>query len=174
MASPGQPIWHITLIAAIPPFCTIIALPLWSAFSDRLRERYWCAIVPMFIAGLGWLMAAWLHSAPLQMLGLTIAGVASTPVWSLFFTMPSAVLPRSAHAAGIAFLNTIGMCGAATAPAVMGYLRDKTGGFSAPMTLIGIALMVGALLVLFVPRYLLVGSGVKPRSRPEATAQGAA
>jgi ACS family 4-hydroxyphenylacetate permease-like MFS transporter len=162
MSRPDQPYWLTGLIAAIPPLCTLIAMPIWSAYSDRRKERFWTSIIPMALAGGGWIMAALLDEPVLRLLGLVIAGVCSTPVWSLFFTMPSAVLPRTAHAAGIAFMNTIGMCGAATAPMIMGVLRDRTGGFSAPMTVIGVALIAGALLMLLVPRHLLVGDGSQP------------
>ena len=170
MSRPDQPYWMTGLIAAIPPLCTLIAMPIWAAYSDRRRERFWSSIIPMAVAGLGWIMAAILTDPAMRLLGLVVAGVASTPVWSLFFTMPSAVLPRSAHAAGIAFMNTIGMCGAATAPMVMGVLRDMTGGFSAPMTVIGLSLIVGASLMLLVPRYLLIGDGTPPQALKSSAA----
>ena len=174
MSRPDQPSWLTGIIAAIPPLCTLIAMPIWSAYSDKRKERFWTSIIPMAIAGGGWIMAAVLTEPALRLLGLVIAGVASTPVWSLFFTMPSAVLPRSAHAAGIAFMNTIGMCGAATAPMVMGVLRDSTGGFTAPMIVIGLALIVGASLMLLVPRYLLMGDGSQPAAPLQKPAPGTA
>ena len=61
-----------------------------------------------------------------------------------------------------AFMNTLGMVGASTAPLVIGYLRDRTGGFSAPMTAIGCAVIAGAAVMLFVPRHLLTGTGEAP------------
>jgi ACS family 4-hydroxyphenylacetate permease-like MFS transporter len=161
ISSPNQPFWLTGIISGGPYIFAIAAIPLWSAFSDRIKERYWTAILPMVVAGCGWLAAALLHSGPLQYAGLVVASVASLSVWSLFFTMPSAIIPRTAHAAGIAFMNTIGMCGASVAPLVMGILKDRTGGFTAPMTIIGIALIVGGGVMLLVPRYLLVGDGVR-------------
>jgi ACS family tartrate transporter-like MFS transporter len=161
MSRPDQPYWLTGLLASGPYLCAIVAIPFWSAYSDRKKERYWCAILPMAVGGCGWLIAALAPNAPTQYLGLVIAQLFTLPVWSLFFTMPSAVLPRPAHATGIAFMNTIGMVGASTAPLIIGYLRDTTGGFTAPMIVIGCAVLCGAAIMLLVPRYLLVGDGGK-------------
>jgi ACS family 4-hydroxyphenylacetate permease-like MFS transporter len=171
MTGQGTAYWVTGLLAAIPPLATAIALPLWSARSDKAKERYWHSIIPIVFGASGWIAAGSFSWAPLQLLGLTVAGVCTTAVWSLFFTMPSAVLPRQAHAVGIAFMNTIGMLGTALSPLMIGYLRDKTGGFSAPMIFIGCTLLVGAALMLFVPRRLLVGDG---GAAPVAVAKAAA
>lgn len=159
MTPPGTAYWITGLLAAIPPLATAIALPLWSAKSDRAKERYWHSILPMVLGAFGWIVAALSTNQVVQLLGLTAAGVFSMAVWSLFFTMPSAVLPRRAHAVGIAFMNTIGMCGAATFPLIIGVLRDRTGGFTASMIFVGLAILAGAALMLFVPKFLLTGDG---------------
>ena len=170
MTGPTTPFWVTGMLAAIPPLATAIALPIWSKRSDTRKERYWHAIIPTVLGGLGWILAALAASPVAQLLGLTIAGVCSTSVWSLFFAMPSAVLPRRAHAVGIAFMNTIGMCGAATMPLVIGILRDNTGGFTAPMIFVGCALIAGASLMLFVPRRLLSGDGSLAPAQPRTAA----
>ncbi len=113
----------------------------------------------MVLGAFGWIVAALSTNQVVQLLGLTAAGVFSMAVWSLFFTMPSAVLPRRAHAVGIAFMNTIGMCGAATFPLIIGVLRDRTGGFAGSMIFVGLAILAGAGLMLFVPKFLLTGDG---------------
>lgn len=163
ISRPDQPYWLTGLLSAGPYLFAILAIPAWSAFSDRIKERYWCAIVPMAIGGLGWIIAALAPTSQTQYVGLVMAQLFTLPVWSLFFTMPSSVLPRTAHATGIAFMNTIGMIGASVAPLVIGYLRDTTGGFTAPMTVIGVAVVAGATIMLLVPRHLLVGTGEDTR-----------
>ncbi len=162
ISRPDQPYWVTGLLSAGPYLLAIATIPFWSAFSDRRKERYWCAIIPMAIGGCGWIIAALAPTAQTQYAGLVIAQLFTLPVWSLFFTMPSSVLPRTAHATGIAFMNTIGMIGASTAPLVIGYLRDTTGGFTAPMTAIGCAVIAGAAAMLLVPRHLLIGTGEAP------------
>ena len=171
MSRPDQPYWLTGLLTSGPYLLAIFAIPFWSAFSDRVRERYWCAIVPMAIGGCGWLIAALAPNPPTQYAGLVIAQLFTLPVWSLFFTMPSSALPRSAHATGIAFMNTIGMIGASTAPLTIGVLRDSTGGFTIPMIVIGCAVICGAAIMLLVPRYLLVGTGEGPVKAAAAPAE---
>ncbi len=159
ISSPTQPYWVTGLLSSGPYLLAIAAIPLWSAFSDRVKERYWNVIVPMAIGGGGWIVAALAPSAPMQYAGLVAAQLFTLPVWSLFFTMPSSVLPRNAHAAGIAFMNTVGMVGASVAPLLIGVLRDSTGGFTAPMVMVGASVVCGAAVMLLLPRHLFVGSG---------------
>ena len=75
-----------------------------------------------------------------RLTALVVASVTTIAAWPIFFTMPAAVLPREAHPAGIAFLNTIGIIGGALSPLIMGILRDRTGSFGAPMAVMGAAL----------------------------------
>jgi len=163
MSSPNQPYWMTGVLAAGPYLLAIAAIPLWSLYSDRLKERYWCIIAPMAIGGFGWIIAALAPNSALQYIGLVMSQLFTLPVWSLFFTLPSSVLPRPAHPTGIAFMNTIGMAGASTTPLVIGILRDYTGGFTIPMVVVGASVALGAMILLLVPRYLLVGSGADMR-----------
>ncbi len=153
----GTPYWLIGLITAVPSLCTIAAIPLWSWRSDRRKERYWHCIGPVLIGAIAWEVAAAARQPVVQMTALTVASVTTIAAWPIFFTLPAAVLPRHAHAAGIAFLNTIGIIGAAISPIIMGVLRDLTGSFAAPMAVMGIILGLGAALVFVVPRRLLNG-----------------
>jgi ACS family 4-hydroxyphenylacetate permease-like MFS transporter len=162
ISSPTQPFWVTGLLSSGPYLLAIAAIPLWSAYSDRVQERYWTVIVPMAIGGFGWIVAALAPTPALQYAGLVAAQLFTLPVWSLFFTMPSSVLPREAHAAGIAFMNTIGMVGASIAPLVIGVLRDQTGGFTAPMLVVGASVVCGAATMLLLPRHPFVGAGEAP------------
>jgi fucose permease len=92
------------------------------------------------------------------MAALVVASVSTIAAWPIVFTMPAAVLPRTAHPAGIAFLNTVGIGGAAVSPLIMGIIRDQTGSFGLAMAVMGVILAVGAGLVFLVPRRLLNGS----------------
>jgi ACS family 4-hydroxyphenylacetate permease-like MFS transporter len=80
----------------------------------------------------------------------------------VFFTTPSIILPREAHAAGLAFLNTVGIGGSTLSPILVGYLRDASGGFAVPQLAIASLLVVGVILMLFVPRDLLSQKTAEP------------
>jgi len=98
----------------------------------------------------------------MRMTALVVASVTTIAAWPIFFTLPASVLPRHAHAAGIAFLNTIGIAGGAVSPLIMGIIRDTTGSFALAMAVMGALLAVGAGLVFLVPRRLLNSGGGAP------------
>jgi ACS family 4-hydroxyphenylacetate permease-like MFS transporter len=159
MLGPGAPYWQIGLVAAIPPLCTLCAIPFWSARSDGHKERYWHCVGPLMVAVAGWGVAASADRPVLQLLGLTIASVASIAAWPVFLTVPSLVLPRAAHPAGIAFVTTIGLAGAVYSPVIVGAIRDMTGSFAGGLAAVGILLAIGVGLLLLVPRGLLAPHG---------------
>ena len=163
MVPAGTAFWKIGLITAIPYLITAATMPYWSARSDRAQERFWHSLVPMTVGAVGWIVAGMSSGAVAQLAALGVAIVTTSAVWSLFWTMPSAVTPRRAHAISIAALNTVGIMGATLSPLVIGYLRDATGGFSAGMYATGMLVLAGAALMLLVPRSLLRGS---PRAAP--------
>jgi MFS transporter, ACS family, 4-hydroxyphenylacetate permease len=155
MTGPTAAYWQVGLITAIPPFCTLCAIPFWSWRSDRRRGRYWHCIGPLMVAVAGWGLAASTNFPVLQILGLTIASVASISAWPVFLTIPSLVLAREAHPAGIEFVTTIGLAGAVYSPIIVGAIKDLTGSFSGGLAAIGILLAIGVGLMLLVPRSLL-------------------
>ena len=159
MTGPGATYWQVGLISAIPPFCTLCAIPFWSWRSDRLKERYWHCIGPLMIAVASWGLAASSDSPVLQILGLTIASVASISAWPVFLTIPSLVLAREAHPAGIAFVTTIGLAGAVYSPIIVGAIKDLTGSFNGGLAAVGILLAIGVGLMLLVPRSLMAPHG---------------
>jgi ACS family 4-hydroxyphenylacetate permease-like MFS transporter len=169
ITAPGTPYWMIGMISAIPSLCTIAAIPLWSIHSDRRREKFWHTIGAVLIGALGWEVAASASVPAVRMTALVVASVTTIAAWPIFFTLPASVLPREAHPAGIAFLNTIGIAGGGVSPLIMGILRDTTGSFAAPMAVMGAILAVGALLVFLVPRRLLNGDR-EPRAAAAAAA----
>jgi ACS family 4-hydroxyphenylacetate permease-like MFS transporter len=155
--SPDMSLFMIGLLTAIPPFCALVAMPLVTFHSDRKKERFWHCVLPMLFAAAGWALAASTATPGWQLVGISVAAMGCVSAWPVFFTLPSAILPRPAHPAGIAFLNTIGLLGAAVTPMVMGFMRDLTGSFAGPMGVMGAFLVVGVGLMVLVPRALLAG-----------------
>jgi len=162
---PHTPYWQIGVISAIPSLFTIAAIPYWSIRSDRRQEKFWHSIGAVLVGAVAWEVAALASGAPvLRMAALVVASVSTIAAWPIVFTMPAAVLPRAAHPAGIAFLNTVGIGGAAISPLIMGIIRDRTGSFGLAMSVMGAILAVGAVLVFLVPRRLLNGGApIQPR-----------
>jgi ACS family tartrate transporter-like MFS transporter len=62
--------------------------------------------------------------------------------------MPPMILGGTGAAAGIALINATGNLGGFAGPAIMGALRDVTGGYAGGLLVLSGALMVEAALVL--------------------------
>jgi MFS-type transporter involved in bile tolerance (Atg22 family) len=69
-----------------------------------------------------------------------------------FWALPAAFLSGTGAAAGIALINSVGNIGGAVATSLVGWLSDLTGSTAASLFPFGVALVVGGLLVLLVPR----------------------
>jgi MFS transporter, ACS family, 4-hydroxyphenylacetate permease len=165
----GTPFWQIGIITSIPPFCSIAWMLFWTRRSDKRRERFWHCVLPMLVAAAGWAIAGLVSAPALQLTGLVFASAFGLSAWPVFFTTPSIILPREARAAGLAFLNTIGLVGAMLSPILVGYLRDATGGFAVPQLAIAGLLCVGVSLMMLVPRGLL-----EAHAKPSGTLREAA
>lgn len=169
IVAPGTPYWKIGLISAVPSLCTIAAIPYWCVHSDRRKEKFWHSVGAVLIGALAWEVAAVSSVPEVRLTALVVASVSTIAAWPIVFTMPAAVLPRSAHPAGIAFLNTVGIGGAAVSPLIMGIIRDTTGSFGMAMAVMGVILAVGSGLVFFVPRRLLnAGAPARPTLATQA------
>jgi MFS transporter, ACS family, 4-hydroxyphenylacetate permease len=162
MSSTELPFWLIGLITAIPPICTMAAMPLVSIHSDRTKERFWHSVLPMLIGAAGWTLAASVSRPGLQLVGLVLVSMALVSAWPIFFTLPSAVLAGESHAAGIAFLNVCGIGGTAVSPIIMGFMKDLTGSFAGAMGVMAATLVLGAGVMMLVPRSALASPADTP------------
>ena len=159
MSSAAMPFWFIGVLVAVPPSCSILWMIYWTRRSDKRKERFWHCVAPMLVAAAGWVVAAFIHNPAIQLVGLIVASAFSLSAWPVFYTTPSILLPREARAAGLAFLNTIGIAGSIVSPLIVGSLRDATGGFTVPMVAIAGLLLLGVILMMLVPKGLLERTG---------------
>jgi ACS family tartrate transporter-like MFS transporter len=66
---------------------------------------------------------------------------------SVFWAIPPMLLGGTAAAAGIALINAIGNLGGFFGPTMMGWLFDRTGGYSGGLLVLAGALVFEAILV---------------------------
>jgi ACS family tartrate transporter-like MFS transporter len=141
----------VSLIAAIP---YLFALPvMWLAgwSSDRSGERRWHAAIPRVVAGVA--LAACIYSTNyiwISVFALSIAAAGFYSSHAGFWPIPNILLGRAAAATSIGLINTFGSLGGFVGPYVIGYLRDKTGGFSSSLLFLSACSVASGLLVLCV------------------------
>jgi ACS family tartrate transporter-like MFS transporter len=138
----------VGFLNAIPPAVSVVAMVLWSRHSDRTGERTWHVILACLTAAAGLAIAAGAHSVAGLIIALTIVNVgiscAKPPLWS----MPTTFLSGAAAAAGIATINSIGNLGGFVGPAMIGWIKDKTGSFDGGLYFVAGLLVISAITTL--------------------------
>ena len=144
----GRSLSFVGLVVAIPAFLTALVMPLWSARSDRKRERTMHIVLPMGLAAFGWLLVAASPEPWVRFAGLVGVSIGAFAAMAVFWTVPPAILSAAARPAGIAFISSCGIFASATSPLLVGRLRDLTGSFTASIFFVAAVLVAAAALVL--------------------------
>jgi ACS family 4-hydroxyphenylacetate permease-like MFS transporter len=138
----------VGFVVAIPALLTALAMPLWSARSDRRKERLWHVVLPMGLAAFGWLLVAAVPEPWIRFAGLVAVSMGAFSAMAVFWTVPPSILSAAAQPAGIAFISSCGILASATSPLLVGSLRDLTGSFTAAILFVAVVLVSAAGLVL--------------------------
>jgi ACS family tartrate transporter-like MFS transporter len=135
----------VGLVAAAISVLMAVAMVWNGAHSDRTGERRRHVLVPLLVAATGFFAAARLPGgAAICALALIPAGIGSVygPAWSV----PSGLLSSAGAAAGLGLLGTIANFGGAFGPYLVGFLKDKTGGYGASFGVLAGLLVIAGLL----------------------------
>jgi ACS family tartrate transporter-like MFS transporter len=139
-------------IAAAPYLAAVFVMVLWGLSSDARHERIW-HVASAAILGAAGLVGAVLftsHLAVLLSLGVAICGTYAA--LAVFWTLPPSFLGGTAAAGGIALINSISNLGGFFGPAIMGWLKQHTGGYSAGLGVLALGMTLAAVLVIAVGR----------------------
>jgi D-galactonate transporter len=146
----ADPLW-VGILTAIPYICAIIALPLLGSSADKRRERRLHLAIPMLVAAAAFATLPTLGSVGASIICVSIAAAGILASSSLFWALPTAVLSGMSAAAGIAAVNCFANLAGFFSPAIVGWLNDYTGKATAGLIFISTAVVLGAVLVFFVP-----------------------
>ena len=119
-----------------------IGMFAWSAYVDRSGRRIRHLTLACLAAAVGSILAILTGNFWLSLTWLTVALIGITAARTIFWAIPARFLTGLAAAGGIAFINSIGTTGGFVGPALIGWLKDQTGSFSA-----GLLAMAGILLI---------------------------
>lgn len=146
----ADPLW-VGVLTAIPYICAIIALPLLGSSADKRRERRLHLAIPMLASAAAFATLPMLGSVGPSIICVSIAAAGILASSSLFWALPTAVLSGMSAAAGIAAVNCFANLAGFFSPAIVGWLNDFTGHATAGLIFISTAVVLGAVLVFFVP-----------------------
>jgi ACS family tartrate transporter-like MFS transporter len=145
---------QVGFLNAIPPTVAVVAMYLWSWHSDRRNERTWHVVTACLVAAAGLALAGLSNTVVAVIAALTLVNVgissAKPPLWS----MPTLFLSGPAAAAGIATINSIGNLGGFVGPAMIGWIKDRTGSFDGGLYFVAGLLAISAALTLVLSRSL--------------------
>ena len=99
-ALPGASLARIGLLAALPAIVTAFAMPVWSARSDRVRERIWHYTLPVAAAASGWVLVSVSGDFPVQLVGFVLLNSRRLHRHGDLLDHPGSVLSAAGEAGG--------------------------------------------------------------------------
>jgi ACS family tartrate transporter-like MFS transporter len=143
---------QVGLLNTGPGIAAILAMIVWARHSDRTGERTWHAAGACLLGAAGLFYAGAATSLIGVLLALAIVNMgvsaAKPPLWS----MPSRFLAGPAAAAGIAAINALGNLGGFVGPAMIGFIKGRTGSFLGGLYFVAALMLLSALLTLLLAR----------------------
>ncbi|HVZ69342.1 MAG TPA: MFS transporter [Rhizomicrobium sp.] len=139
-------------VVAFPYAASTIGMILWARSSDLSRERVWHVAIPVLFASASLAAAALLGAHVAAVIALTAASIGIYAALVTYWTLPPSFLGGTAAAGGIAFINSVGNLGGFFGPALMGWLKQSTGGYEAGMFVLAAFLVAPAIVVVLLAR----------------------
>ncbi len=161
----------VGLLSALPGLVAAIAMPIWSASSDRRGERIVHYTIPVALTALGWIVVIAIGDLSFRVLGLVFATAGAFTAMAIFWTVPASVLSERGRPAGIALVSSAGILASAISPSVIGVLRDLTGSFASGLWYATILLGVSIVAMLSIKPGLTGSDGTadeRQGMKPEA------
>lgn len=145
----------VGLLSAIPYIVALIVLPFVGRSSDRTKARRLHCAVPMLVAAAGLFALPYTQGVGIAIALLSLAAAGAISSTSQFWSLPTAFLGGMTAAAGIATINCIANLAGFFSPSIVGWLNDATGKQGAGLMFTSSVLLVGAVLVTFIPKKLV-------------------
>ena len=138
---------NVGLIVAAISAAAVVAMLLNGAHADRTGELPVHAAVAALVMASGFAGCAVLRPPTLVLLALALVPIGWCAMLPAFWSIPSRFLTGRAAAGGIAMVNSIPNIGAFLGPALIGYLKDRTGTYHAAFLLLGGAVIISAVML---------------------------
>ena len=140
----------IGLVNAFPYLLAGISMFLVGRNSDRTGDRRWHVAVSAAISAIGFFLSACFQNPFLALASLTIAFIGLKSTSGPFWALATSFLTGTAAAGGIAFINSVGNLGGFVGPYLVGVFKDRTGNNQLALWILGGALLLMGIFVLFV------------------------
>jgi len=153
---------QVGLLATVPYILAAFAMVWWGHHSDRTGDRKWHLAIAALIGAAGLAGSALLTSSPASFAALCIAAIGIWSMFGVFWALPTDLLSGIAAAGGFALINSIGNLGGFAGPFLVGFVRERSGNFSASLLVLAVFVLVSALLAALLPSQPKMQSAVVP------------
>jgi MFS transporter, ACS family, phthalate transporter len=142
-------IFQVGLLSAVPYAVGAIGMLALCYHSDRMLERHRHFFAAVFIAAVATLAVAYASwNSALSIVCLAVLAVGYLSAVALFWTIPPSFLSEQESPGSIAFISSVGQIGSLVAPALFGYVSDRTGSLTMGASVITGVLIAGGCAVL--------------------------
>jgi ACS family tartrate transporter-like MFS transporter len=118
--------------------------------SDRARERRAHVAVPLLFVAAGFLATAWLPGG-LAIFSLALIPLGIGAIYGPAWSVPSNFLSDQGAAAGLGLMGTIANFGGFFGPYLIGFFKDRTGGYGASFQVLALLAVVASSLAWLLP-----------------------
>lgn len=135
-------------VVAIPFAFGSVATIVWARRSDRSGERIYHTALPAFLAAAGLGACVMISSPVLTMVALTVSALGMFAIRGPYFALVAEDFAQGAAATGIAWVDVFAALGGFFGPAIVGWLKQATGGFTWPLFALALLSVLGGVIVL--------------------------
>jgi ACS family tartrate transporter-like MFS transporter len=137
--------FQIGLLSSGPYLLAAFGMFAWGRHSDATRERKWHLALSILLAAAGLALTALIADTRLAYAGLCLAAIGITSTFGVFWALPGDYLRGTAAAGGLALINSVGLLGGFVGPYVVGFVRDRSTGFTTALLVLSASAVVSAL-----------------------------
>jgi ACS family tartrate transporter-like MFS transporter len=140
------------LLTAIPYSVSACVMVLNARHSDKTGERRLHIAIPAMVGAIA-MACSGLPGLPMWG-ALALMAVAASGMWAIlgpFWAIPQLFLRGIGMAAGLALINSVGNLAGFAGPFLVGWVKDKTGGFMYPLMVLGLFSLCGSILAILLP-----------------------
>jgi len=141
----------IGLLSAIPYLAAVFFMVAMGRSADRRRERRWHLALPLALSLVGLLIAAGAGDPGISLVGMTLATMGALTGLPLFWPLVNHHLSATAAPGGLALINSCGQIAGFVSPYLIGLVKDRTGSTGGALVALAVGMLIGALIVVFVP-----------------------
>jgi ACS family tartrate transporter-like MFS transporter len=143
---------QVGVFSAIPYLVAAVSMVIIGRHADRRNERRGHVAVCSIVAAVGIALVSQCHTLGGVIPALCLAAIGIWGSLGPFWALSTRFLKGTAAAGGIAIINSIGALAGVVAPPVIGWAKSATGKLTAGLLVVSLALVLGALLVMLVPK----------------------